>query len=120
MPDQLSELAKQGLLGFLLVLAIGALIYLYKSREKLQAARMADWKEIADRVRENSMATRDWVAANESRTRAIEGNARAVELSAVSHSNLASEVARLSESIKEVTQSSREVREALLARGVNL
>jgi hypothetical protein len=65
-PDQFTELAKQGLLGFLLVMAIGAIIYLYRNCQKLQTDRISDWKEIADVVKANSNSLRDWIAANES------------------------------------------------------
>jgi hypothetical protein len=93
--DQISEIAKQGLLGVLLFLALGTIIFLYKSREKLQSSRMDDWKEITKTVEANSLVMREWVVANEGRTRALEATARAQELSALSHTNLAHEVERL-------------------------
>jgi hypothetical protein len=123
-PDQFTELAKQGLLGFLLVMAIGAIIYLYRNCQKLQTDRISDWKEIADVVKANSNSLRDWIAANESRTRAIEQTARAQELTAVSATSLANEIAQLRETISDRTAeaiaSNRAMREALLRKGLEL
>jgi hypothetical protein len=130
--EGLSEVAKQGILGILLVAAIGAIIYLYrhgirfqKDCQKLQEERVSDWKDIAETVKANSMVMRDWVAANESRTRAIEATVRAQEIVAVAHQNLANEVGRLagtissetdrfSDIVKDAARSNREVREAVL------
>lgn len=123
-PDQFTELAKQGLLGFLLVMAIGAIIYLYRNCQKLQTDRISDWKEIADVVKANSNSLRDWIAANESRTRAIEQTARAQELTAVSATSLANEISQLRETISDRTAeaiaSNRAMREALLRKGLEL
>lgn len=119
-PDQIAELAKQGLLGVLLLCSIGAIIYLYKALAAVQTQRMADWKEISDVVKSNSNSLRDWIAANESRTRALEQTGRAQELSAASHTALAHEVSLLRDTIGEAIQSNRAVREALLKQGVNL
>ena len=136
--DGLSDIARQGILGALLVAAIMAIAYLYKHGIKfqkecaiLQDNRISDWKEIADTVKANSMVMRDWVSANETRTRAIEATVRAQELTAASHQNLANEVAALSETIRieterysqvirDATASHRELREAILSRGVKL
>jgi hypothetical protein len=123
-PDQLAELAKQGLLGFFLVLTLGAVLYLYKALQRLQAARMADWKEIADTIKANSVVMRDWIAANESRTRAIEANARTQELAAAALNSLVNELAQIRETVYERTgealKSNREVREAVLKIGGQL
>lgn len=123
-PDQLSELAKQGLLGFLLVIALGAVIYLYRNCQKLQTDRISDWKEIADTVKANSIVMRDWISANEARTRAIEANARTQELAAASLSNLVNELVRLGEMVNQRTgealKSNRDMREAVLQIGGKL
>jgi hypothetical protein len=136
--DGLSEVARQGILGALLVAAIMAIAYLYRHSIKfqkecahLQENRIEDWKEIAETVKANSMVMRDWVSANESRTRAIEATVRAQELAAQSHQNLADEVSGLSDTIRseterysqvirDATASHRELREAILSRGVKL
>lgn len=128
----LSEIAKQGILGILLVVAIGAIIYLYrhgvrfqKECQKLQDDRISDWKEIAQTVKDNSMVMRDWISANETRTRAIEATVRAQELTAQSQAGLANQVENLSITIKSETDrystvirdliaSDREMREAML------
>jgi hypothetical protein len=130
--EGLSEVAKQGILGVLLVAAIMAIAYLYKHGirfqkdcQKLQEQRVSDWKEIAETVKANSMVMRDWVAANESRTRAIEATVKAQEIVAVAHQNLANEVNRLAttintetdrfgEVVRDAAKSNREVREAVL------
>jgi hypothetical protein len=130
--EGLSEVARQGILGALLVAAILAIAYLYKHGikfqkdcQKLQEERVSDWKEIAETVKANSMVMRDWVAANESRTRAIEATVKAQEIVAVAHQNLANEVNRLSstistetdrfgEIVRDAAKSNREVREAVL------
>ena len=130
--EGLSEVAKQGILGILLVVAIGAILYLYrhgvrfqKECQKLQDDRISDWKEIAQTVKDNSMVMRDWISANETRTRAIEATVRAQELTAASQQNLGNEVQNLSVTIKveterystvikDATQSHREMREAVL------
>jgi hypothetical protein len=108
--DQISELAKQGILGFLLALTIVAIVYLYKGR-------LADWKEIGELVRNITATLRDWIAANEARTRAIEANARGQELAASAITHLATETAALRETIKELSASDREVRETMLKMG---
>jgi hypothetical protein len=131
--EGLSEVARQGILGALLVAAILAIAYLYKHGIRFQkecadpprSDRIGDWKEIAETVKANSMVMRDWVAANESRTRAIEATVKAQEIVAVAHQNLASEVNRLSstissetdrfgEIVRDAAKSNREVREAVL------
>src|SRR6476620_3525353 len=130
--EGLSEVAKQGILGVLLVAALGAIAYLYrhgvrfqKECQKLQDDRIADWKEIAQTVKDNSMVMRDWISANETRTRAIEATVRAQELTAASQQNLGNQVENLavtikveterySTVIKDATQSHREMREAVL------
>jgi len=147
--EGLSDIARQGILGALLVAAIMAIGYLYKHGIKfqkecsaLQDSRIEDWKEIAETVRANSMVMRDWVAANEQRTRAIEATVRAQELiaetiksnstmMATSYQNLAGEVSALSSTIqneterysqviRDATASHRELREAILSRGIKL
>jgi hypothetical protein len=117
-PDQIAELAKQGLLGFLLVMAIGAIVYLYRNCQALQKERVADWKEIAEVVKANSNSLRDWIGANEARTRAIEQTARAQELTAQSATGLASEIGLLRETVKEAMQSNRALKEALIEKGL--
>jgi hypothetical protein len=130
--EGLSEVARQGVLGALLVAAVLAIAYLYKHGIKfqkecatLQEHRIGDWKEIAETVKANSMVMRDWVAANESRTRAIEATVKAQEIVAVAHQNLANEVNRLAttintetdrfgEIVRDAAKSNREVREAVL------
>ena len=130
--EGLSEVTKQGILGILLVVAIGAIAYLYrhgvrfqKECQKLQDYRISDWKEIAQTVKDNSMVMRDWISANETRTRAIEATVRAQELTAASQQNLGNQVENLSVTIKveterystvikDATQSHREMREAVL------
>ena len=130
--EGLSEVTKQGILGILLVVAIGAIAYLYrhgvrfqKECQKLQDDRISDWKEIAQTVKDNSMVMRDWISANETRTRAIEATVRAQELTAASQQNLGNQVENLSITIKvetdryatvikDATQSHREMREAVL------
>ena len=130
--EGLSEVTKQGILGILLVVAIGAIAYLYrhgvrfqKECQKLQDDRISDWKEIAQTVKDNSMVMRDWISANETRTRAIEATVRAQELTAASQQNLGNQVENLSVTIKveterystvikDATQSHREMREAVL------
>jgi len=136
--EGLSDVAKQGILGTLLVLAILAVIYLYKHGVKfqkecsaLQDSRIEDWKEISETVRANSMVMRDWVAANESRTRAIEATVQTQQLAAANLQSLAQEVANLSETIKieterysqvvrDATASHRALREAILSQGLKL
>ena len=81
---------------------------------------MADWKEMAEVVKANSNSLRDWIAANESRTRALEQTSRAQELAAASHTALAAEIGMLRETIGEAIQSNRNMREALLQKGVHL
>ena len=130
--EGLSEVTKQGILGILLVVAIGAIAYLYrhgvrfqKECQKLQDDRISDWKEIAQTVKDNSMVMRDWISANETRTRAIEATVRAQELTAASQQNIGNQVENLSVTIKveterystvikDATQSHREMREAVL------
>ncbi len=141
--EGLSELAKQGILGVLLLAAIGAIAYLYrhgikfqKECQKLQDNRVSDWREIAQTIKDHSMVMRDWIAANESRNRAIEATVRAQELTAASQDNLAAtqerssqalgrqienlsgtiknETERYSVTIRDLTESAREMREALV------
>ena|SRR6476619_6410971 len=130
--EGLSEVAKQGILGVLLVAALGAILYLYrhgirfqKECQKLQDDRINDWKEIAQTVKDNSMVMRDWISANEVRTRAIEATVRAQELTAASQLNLGNQVEGLSGTIKSETDrysqvirdamtSNREMRDAVL------
>jgi hypothetical protein len=130
--EGLSELAKQGILGILLVAAVGAVVYLYhhgvrfqKECQKLQDERINDWKEIAQTIKDNSMVMRDWISANETRTRAIEATARTQELMAASNQNLGGQVENLastirdeterySQIIRDLTASSREMREAMV------
>jgi hypothetical protein len=85
---------------------------------------VADWKEIAETIKANSVVMRDWIAANESRTRAIEANARTQELAAASLSNLVNELVRLGETVNERTaeaiKSNRDMREAVLKIGGQL
>jgi hypothetical protein len=123
-PDQLSEIAKQGLLGVLLFMAISAIIYLYRSCQTIQKDRMGDWKEISEVVKANSNSLRDWIAANEARTRAIEATARAQELTAQSATTLANEISALRDTINDKTTeaiaSNRAMREALLRKGLEL
>jgi hypothetical protein len=122
--DQWADLAKLGTGWALFVASLGVILFLYKSREALQTARMADWKEIADTIKANSVVMRDWIAANESRTRAIEANARTQELAAAALNSLVNELAQIRETVYERTgealKSNREVREAVLKIGGQL
>lgn len=124
MIPELSDIAKQGPAWVLLVFAIGVIGYLYRSCQKLQTERISDWKEISEIVKANSNSLRDWISANESRTRAIEQTARAQELTAVSATSLANEISQLRETISDRTAeaiaSNRAMREALLRKGLEL
>lgn len=130
--EGLSEVAKQGILGVLLVVAIGAIAYLYrhgirsqKECQKLQEARTNDWREIASTVKGIELVMRDWISANETRTRAIEATVRAQELTAAAQQNLGNQVENLAGTIKseterysvvirDLTESAREMRESLV------
>ena len=111
-PDQIAELAKQGLLGVLLLAAIGAIIYLYKGR-------MSDWKEVGQFLRDHTVAMRDWINVNEPRNRALEANVRALELLTLEVTSLKNEIVAfrdvLSDRSAEALKSNRDMREVVLA-----
>jgi hypothetical protein len=110
-PDQLAELAKQGLLGVLLLAAISAIAYLYKGR-------MTDWKEVGEFLRDNTVALRDRSNLDEARIRALEANGRAVELLTVEVVALKNEVIQLRDTLSDRTaealKSNRDMREVVL------
>jgi|SRR3954447_10579703 hypothetical protein len=109
--DLLERLSRDGPAWLLLVVAIGAITYLYKGR-------IADWKEIAGTLKEFSGTIRDWIAANEPRTRALEANVKALESVAIQLGALTSAIDRLNDVVSDRTsealKSNRELREVIL------
>jgi hypothetical protein len=118
--DQIGEIARTGLLGVVCVLLLTYIWYLVKQLAASQAARIADWKEIAEIVKAQTLVMANWTAANEVRTRAIEGTVRAQEMTAGAITQLANEVRSVGERSVAALESNQAMREALLSQGVKL
>jgi hypothetical protein len=77
LPPFVAEIAKQGLLGVVLLFFIWRTIHLEKRLDALTEARMSDWKTLGEIVSGNSTVLGDWNHIQGDRTKAIETNAAA-------------------------------------------
>jgi len=116
-PDQVAELAKQGLLGLLLVMAIGGIVYLYRQITKERAQCMEDFKTV---ISGNTTQLKEQQAGNDARTRALEAHTRAMELMTAALTQLTAEVSRIGGMAADAMESNREVVKALIKKGVDL
>lgn len=122
---ELFELGKQGPAWVLLLATVPALCaviaILYRQLTKERETCSNDWRTV---VAGNTLQMKEWSAANEPRTRALEANVRALDLMTVAINQLTAEIAQNREVMlaraEEAIQSNRNMREALLKKGVDL
>jgi hypothetical protein len=75
----MKELLQSGLLGVLLVIALGVIWKLYNDLTKERDGRLADAKAFTDMVRASTEATTRWTMAQEERNKAMEEMAQALK-----------------------------------------
>lgn len=114
---QLAELAKNGILGSLLILCLWRIFTLEKRNSTLMQGRLEDYKEIGVILTQNSVVMSNWTTSNDVRTRALESSARAQELSNNTLVNLAGEINRLNTTNERSAQEIQRLREALMQKG---
>jgi len=117
-PNELiNTLTDKGLLGVLLLAAIGTIVFLYTQLTKERRQCSEDFKNI---IAGNTTQLKEQQVGNDARTRALETHTRAMELMTVELNHLTNAVERIAALASEAMNSNREVVKALIKKGVDL
>lgn len=126
-----STIAQAGILGCLLIIAIGGIIVLFRQMNLQAKTNATDLKDVVERV--SSIATNigvvlaNWISSNEARTRAFELSVQNQQLTIAAQNALAEKVKDLREDlglmraeIGDLKAENSKLRDAIMQRGVKL
>lgn len=126
-----NTIAQAGLLGCLLIVAVGGIVVLFRQMNAQAKTNATDLKDIVERV--SGIATNigvvlaNWISSNEARTRAFELSVQNQQLTIAAQNALAEKVKDLREDvgilraeIGELKTENGKLRDAILQRGVKL
>ena len=102
--DSLSRLSEFGLLGTLLAIALGAVMWLYGRQNTLWQDRLKDWQAQQERLDALKAQIGELASTSEQRTRAQEESARAAQLLAQANAQHISELSRMREELAALRQ----------------
>jgi hypothetical protein len=111
----IGELAKLGMLGVLLAIALYAIVNLKGELTKSFAERISDWKANSELIGAQRQILAELVSTTEARTRAQEAMARAQELSVAQLQANTAEVARLREVVDRMAGETQKLREQTIS-----
>lgn len=127
----ISTIAQAGILGCLLIIAIGGIIVLFRQMNLQAKTNATDLKDVVERV--SSIATNigvvlaNWISSNEARTRAFELSVQNQQLTIAAQNALAEKVKDLREDlglmraeIGDLKSENSKLRDAIMQRGVKL
>jgi uncharacterized protein HemX len=97
--EGLSKLTEFGLLGTLLAIALGAVIWLYGRQNLLWNERLADWKASQEIQQAQTDKINELSNTSEQRTRAQEEAARALQMLSQAHAQHVNELTRMREEV---------------------
>lgn len=117
LPPFVGEIAKQGLLGMVLVFFIWRTIHLEKRLDALTEARMNDWKTLGEIISGSNTVIGEFNHLQGDRTRAIETNAAAQAAGVTVIQQLAEVVKAMNEQLKTNGTGFQRMRDAIIQIG---